>query len=96
VIQIRTALHIVERLVETLFARDVQRVIGARIDQRTAIERREKFAVFVGKQQLGAFTEPGQRRGDQGFTMGAEVAPIIFFRGCFRQVLTVVRRKCGG
>ncbi len=34
--------------------------------------------MLVGEQQLGALAEPGQRRGDQGFAVGAEVAPVIF------------------
>ena len=49
VIQIRTPFHVVERLVETLLARDVQRVIGAWIDQRATVERGEKFAMFISE-----------------------------------------------
>ena len=48
------------------------------VDGGATVERREKFAVLVGEQQLGALAEPGQRRRNQGFTMGAEVAPVIF------------------
>ncbi|MNI13583.1 hypothetical protein D3C73_668160 [compost metagenome] len=78
VIEVRTPFHVVERLIETLVARDIQRVVGPWVDQRTAVERREEFAVLIGEQQLGAFTVPGQRRRNQAFAMHAEVAPVIF------------------
>ncbi|MNQ93970.1 hypothetical protein D3C85_1094610 [compost metagenome] len=53
-------------------------MVVARIDDRATVERGQEFTVFVGEQQLGAFAEPGQRRGDQGFAMHAVVAPVIF------------------
>jgi hypothetical protein len=40
-VEVRAAFHVVERLVQTLVARDVQRVVGARIDHRAPVERRE-------------------------------------------------------
>ncbi|MNI08779.1 hypothetical protein D3C73_618280 [compost metagenome] len=78
VIQVRPPFHVVERLVEPTITGDVQRVVVARIDDRATVERGQEFTVFVGEQQLGAFAEPGQRRGDQGFAMHAVVAPVIF------------------
>ena len=78
VIQVRAPFHIVERLVEASIAGDVQRMVVARVDQRSAVERGQEFTVFVGEQQLGAFAEPGQRWRHQRLAVGAEVAPVIF------------------
>ncbi|MNL02697.1 hypothetical protein D3C87_1232160 [compost metagenome] len=78
VIEVRAPFHVVERFVETLVARDVQRMVGPWIDQRAAVEGCEEFAVLIGEQQLGAFAVPGQRRRDQALAMHTEVAPVIF------------------
>ncbi|MCY1393736.1 hypothetical protein D9M71_86400 [compost metagenome] len=78
VIEVRAPFHVVERFVETLVARDVQRMVGPWIDQRAAVEGCEEFAVLIGEQQLGAFAVPGQRRRDQALAMHTEVTPVIF------------------
>ncbi|MNG12731.1 hypothetical protein D3C84_963640 [compost metagenome] len=53
-------------------------MVVPRIDHRATVERGQELPVFIGEQQLGAFTEPGQRRRHQGLAVHAVVAPVIF------------------
>ncbi|MNF84169.1 hypothetical protein D3C84_665190 [compost metagenome] len=78
VIQVRAPFHVVEGFVEPAIPGDVQRMVVPRIDHRATVERGEELPVFIGEQQLGAFTEPGQRRRHQAFAMHTVVTPVIF------------------
>ncbi|MNO83221.1 hypothetical protein D3C76_745170 [compost metagenome] len=77
-IQVGAPFHVVERFVEPTLPGDVQRMVVPRIDHRATVERGEELPVFIGEQQLGAFTEPGQRRRHQAFAMHTVVTPVIF------------------
>ncbi len=77
-VQVRAPLHVVERFVETACGRDIQRVVGGRVDRRAPVKGGQKLAVFVGQQHLGVIAVPGQRRRNQGLAVQAKVAPVIF------------------
>ena len=71
------AVHVVERLVQPFGARDGERLERRRIERRAAIERRQIFAIFVPDDRLRGRPVIGDRRGDEGLAVGAEIAPIV-------------------
>jgi len=77
-VQVRAPFHIVEGFVQAAGGRNVQRMVGRRVDGRATVERGQEFAMFVRQQHLGVVAIPGQRRRDQGFAMHTKITPVIF------------------